>query len=324
MAPLGYQWTKNGAAISGATSASYSTPAALATDDGAVFRVTMSNAAGSASSTPATLRVLPRAPATGDWRFQGIDLPFSPGYLATNLIPPWGFSYPDSIGSPLEIGAVPGQCVSGVTYDCSWAYFLWSAPTGVTGISSYYATDDINNLDADLHTRTEPDIVITSLDLEPDNQVFADSWLQTSGQGGFVLQRQWVDPIQFQAVASQLGAEGQVITALSFNAGQMFVLSYSWQSDKTSTYDVKVVTTTAGSFWTQAQGLAQSGYIVTAMGGNPGDGVVLVGTKVTGDTMPRPFQYSTTSGTQGQVQSDSHSLLRLIYMPNEGDSFNEQ
>ena len=56
----------------------------------------------------------------------------------------------------------------------------------------------------------------------------------------------------------------------------------------------------------------------------PPDGVVLVGTKVNGDTLSRPFQYSTTAGTQGQVQGDTHSLVRLIYMPNETDSFNEQ
>jgi hypothetical protein len=192
------------------------------------------------------------------------------------------------------------------------------------GLTTYYAQDAFSNLDTDLNGIATPNVVITSLDLEADNQSFAYSWLQTSVPGGFVLQQQWVDPTQFQAVASQLGAEGRVITALSFNAGQLCVLSYSWQSDTTTIYDVQVVTTTADSFWIQAQGLSQSGYVITAMGGDPTDGVVLVGAKVKGDTMARPFQYSTTSGTQGQVPSDTHSLLRLIYMPNETDSFNQQ
>jgi hypothetical protein len=322
-APLHYQWSKNGAAISGAMSASYSTPAVVVTDAGAVFSVTVTNAVGSATSAPATLTVFPRAPAAGDWRFQGIDLPFTPLTLDTNLI--FGSSwYTNSIGSPLEIGAVPGICAPGVAQDCSWSYAVAPAPTGVAGIASYYAADVLSNLDSDLNGLATPNIVITSLDIEPDNQIFADSWLQTSGQDGFVLQQQLVDRTQIQAVASELGAEGRVITAVSFNAGQISVLSYLWQSDTTSTYDVSVVTAATGSFWKQAQGLAQKGYIITAMGGHPTDGVVLVGTKVKGDTMARPFQYSANSGTLGQVQSDTHSLLRLIFMADGNDSFNEQ
>ena len=56
-APLSYQWTKNGTAIAGATAASYTTPATTSADSGAVFTVTVSNAAGSVSSTNATLTV---------------------------------------------------------------------------------------------------------------------------------------------------------------------------------------------------------------------------------------------------------------------------
>jgi hypothetical protein len=219
---------------------------------------------------------------------------------------------------------VTGICVAGVIYDCSWDYAVAAAPAGVTGISSYYVTDTISNLNADLNGLATPNIVITSLDIEPDNQIFADSWLQTSGPGGFVLQQQSVDPTQIQGVASLLGSEGQVITAVSFEAGQLYVISYSWQSDTTTTYDVMVVTATESSFWTQAQGLAQNGYIITAMGGNPTDGVVLVGTKVKGDTISRPFQYSTSAGSQGQVQSNTHSLMRMILIPDGNDSFNEQ
>ncbi len=56
-APLGYQWAKNGAAISGATGASYTTPATTSTDNGSQFVVTVSNSAGSAGSAAATLTV---------------------------------------------------------------------------------------------------------------------------------------------------------------------------------------------------------------------------------------------------------------------------
>jgi hypothetical protein len=55
---LTYQWYMNGTAISGATSSSYTTPATTASNNGAVFTVTVSNSVGSAKSGPATLTVL--------------------------------------------------------------------------------------------------------------------------------------------------------------------------------------------------------------------------------------------------------------------------
>jgi hypothetical protein len=56
-APLNYQWSKNGTAISGATSSSYTTPATTSSDNGALFTVVVSNAAGSVTSNSATLTV---------------------------------------------------------------------------------------------------------------------------------------------------------------------------------------------------------------------------------------------------------------------------
>ena len=62
-APLTYQWQKNGAAISGATSSTYTTPATTNSDNGAQFSVKVSNSIGTATSTVATLTVAP-APGT--------------------------------------------------------------------------------------------------------------------------------------------------------------------------------------------------------------------------------------------------------------------
>jgi hypothetical protein len=56
-APLSYQWEKNGTAISGAISASYTTPATTISDNGSPFAVVVSNSTGSVTSNSATLTV---------------------------------------------------------------------------------------------------------------------------------------------------------------------------------------------------------------------------------------------------------------------------
>ena len=58
-APLSYQWRRNGVAIGGATSTSYVIATTTMADNGAQFDVIVSNAAGTLTSAPATLTVLP-------------------------------------------------------------------------------------------------------------------------------------------------------------------------------------------------------------------------------------------------------------------------
>lgn len=54
---LAYQWRKNGASISGATAASYTTPPTTSADNGAGFSVGVTNASGGVTSATATLTV---------------------------------------------------------------------------------------------------------------------------------------------------------------------------------------------------------------------------------------------------------------------------
>ena len=56
-APLSYQWQKNNANISGATFASYTSPATVSGDNGATFRVIVTNPVTTATSNSATLTV---------------------------------------------------------------------------------------------------------------------------------------------------------------------------------------------------------------------------------------------------------------------------
>jgi hypothetical protein len=55
--PLSYQWQKGTTPITGATSATYTTPATISADDGTQFQVVVSNSVGSATSNAATLKV---------------------------------------------------------------------------------------------------------------------------------------------------------------------------------------------------------------------------------------------------------------------------
>jgi hypothetical protein len=58
-APLAYQWRRNGADVSGATAASYTTPVTTTADNGARYSVRVANGAGSAVSAEAVLTVNP-------------------------------------------------------------------------------------------------------------------------------------------------------------------------------------------------------------------------------------------------------------------------
>ena len=84
-APLSYQWQKNNADIPGATSASYTTPAASPADNNSTYRCRVTNTAGSVMSNAATLTVVaggaPTAtilsPAIGSRYSAGTTLSFS-------------------------------------------------------------------------------------------------------------------------------------------------------------------------------------------------------------------------------------------------------
>jgi serine protease len=84
--PLSYQWLRDGTAIAGATSASYTTPALTLSDSGSRYAVTVSNASGSVTSAEALLTVTdstsvgtgsPAAPPTGGGGGGGGSLPWS-------------------------------------------------------------------------------------------------------------------------------------------------------------------------------------------------------------------------------------------------------
>ena len=64
-APLAYQWQRDGVAIAGATSPTYTLADPTLADNGAQFRCVVSNAGGSATSASATLTVTSNVAPTG-------------------------------------------------------------------------------------------------------------------------------------------------------------------------------------------------------------------------------------------------------------------
>lgn len=94
-APLSYQWKKGGTAITGATSASYTTPATVTGDSGSSFTVTVTNAAGSVTSSAATLTVTPLAttlaytdPTTGTYQLKKNTTLSTATHLVLDLVGP--------------------------------------------------------------------------------------------------------------------------------------------------------------------------------------------------------------------------------------------
>jgi hypothetical protein len=309
---LSYQWSKNGSAISGTTAASYTTPATAFADTGSSYTVIVGNSVGAVTSAAATLTVTARAPAAGDLRFQQVDSPATVngydsgpvgvGSTVGGPVGAWGFSY--SIGTPLYIYPIacgpPAPVTEGWT--CSWLFQQFYLPGQLDGLGLYtgYGADYFTNFPADLQTTAmgqlgesapaAPNSVITSLDLEPANDIFAFSFIQSSQGGSFDLSQQTVAPADFQAAATQEGAHSRVITAVSYNAGQVVYFSYGWKQDTSTVYDVRVAAATAETMATVASSLAAQGYILTAIGGTDStDSYLIVGTRVQGDTVPRPF-----------------------------------
>ncbi len=311
-APLTYQWSENATPITGATGASYSTPDVAASDNGAKFTVSVSNSVNSVTSDVAILTVGPRSPKAGDLRFQEVGSPAeaeqslegsTSGFY--NYQAQW---FENSVGSPPTIGD-NGNCFqspSSPTVECYWGFFTTPLPAGQSGLNTYYYGGQYANFSSDLTSSLvsipePPDAsnnVITSLDFQPAYNAYAIAWIQTTEQdGAFDMRREIVSPGAVESTVAADAAASRVVTAASFDAnGQANLLSYGWQGDTTTVYDSAVMTATnQQEIESGAQTLAGQGYILTAFGGDPTNGFLLIGTRVHGDTLARPIEIADQS-----------------------------
>jgi len=300
-APLKYQWSRNGAAITGATNGSYTTPVAGATDNGAVFAVAVTNSIGSVNSNNASLKVGARAPQTGDLRFQQVAAASTAtglkgGGVHSDVFAGLGQFFGNQIGTPLTVGAATCGPGVGNPLNCMWFFTTFSLPSAAPGLKINYQgfNSDVFPLDSELRSLVDGHKVFTSLDLQLSNKAYAASWVESASVGGFQYFQQAVAPDQFQAVATQLGQQSRVITAVSFDmSGNVYFVNYGWLSDETTIYDAKVSTATADTLGVEATNLANAGYIITALGRNSTSDFLLVGTRVQGDNLARPVMVVT-------------------------------
>lgn len=309
-APLSYQWSENGVAISGATSASYTRPPVAAGTSGLIgtFQVTVSNASSSVVSNAATLTVGPRSPKAGDLRyllFSQVDLPGlldvgnTGGVEGASLGSIVSESAQNAVGSPLGLGS-SYICGDGT---CVWPFSYQLLPPPMTGFSMYYEGGVYSSFMSDLQSFAASNVVFMSLDLEPVEGFYAVSWVQTAQPGGFDYR---LDPLVpagtnqqalIQAQATLDGTESRVVTASSFDAqGNVYLVSYGWTGDTMTVYETQTNMVAHDDVCSAATTMAGEGYIISAFGGNDTNGYVLIGMRVQGDSLPRPIEGTTITG----------------------------
>jgi hypothetical protein len=266
-------------------------------DDGATYSVSVTNGgAGPVESRAALLTV--NSPL--DVRFQWVGAPYRPNYVfSSNLLGGYADTH-DGTGSPVMIGS--GICGGDVLLNCSWDYYV--DPT-VPGMTIAYHAGAISSLAANWAEALSPDTVVTSLDLEEANGAYAMALSRTTQAGEFtpVVQGS-VGLDQLQATASSAGANGRVLTAVSFQGGLVSYVSYGWSRAASTAYEARVVATSFDAVAADAGSLAAEGYAITAFGaGNEAaNGLLLVGTRVQGNTTPRFLTVVTRTAGFPEVQ----------------------
>src|SRR5215470_10040732 len=151
-APLSYQWTKNGSNISGANSASYTTPATTSADNGSQFDVVVSNARGSVTSPIATLTVQGAGGVAPTITVQPVNQTVTVGQTATFTVVATGtapLSYQWQKNSTAISGATSASYTTPVTTSAdNGAQFVVVVSNSAGSVTSSAATLTVNSTSA--------------------------------------------------------------------------------------------------------------------------------------------------------------------------------
>jgi hypothetical protein len=155
-----YQWLKDGAPITGATAATYDTPPAAASDDGAKFSVTVTTAAGASTSAAATLHINPNTDGSAPASFWGdlTTIPAATQVMTLKFINATNGKYPDSqvfwqitgneSGTPVtitnSIAAAPTYDLPAINSARLYFYLAPNASSLTQNATSYYDFIELN------------------------------------------------------------------------------------------------------------------------------------------------------------------------------------
>ncbi len=321
-APLLYQWYRNGATISGANEASYTSPVVKEADNNTVYSVTVSNSAGYVKSNPATLLAGPRAPAIGDLRYLqweqvplAADIGSQYGGLAS-IIGIAFYSAQNVVAYPLNVGS---HSVSVSTQPCSWEAISAGIKPG-TQVEPFLVQFSFGNVgyrsgqtyQQYLLSIANSNSVVISMDYHPTCQEIGVVILSATSNAtpAFDQRMELVDPSNLQAQVAADGAASRIVSAITYDrlSGKAVLLSYGWQGDAATAYEAKTFIAQPADVLADAAQLANQGYFISAFGGDDTLGYMIVGMRVMGDATPRPWYgvYGidhTSTATNGNVPS---------------------
>jgi hypothetical protein len=292
-------------------------------DNNETFVVTVLDSSGKITSNPATLTIGPRSPNPLDLRFQQVAAPSTiNGYGAatgeTTNVDRLGFGIEPGLGTPLPLGPVTcAKDTNWTTAGCSWEVSVFPLPSGPDVAINYRGdfissfTDDLAN-SSSLMPITEPNTVATSLHIASVANFFGIAYMTTKETTGFQMEQHTVPFASLQDAATEEGAQNRVITAVTYNAGQIEYFSYGWDADTTTVYETKVSAATFDTVPSEAASLAAQGYIITAFGGNPDDGFVLIGTRVKGDSLARPLRSVLLGQQSTQLWQPGYAIVAVL------------
>ena len=192
-APLTYQWQENGSTISGATSASYTTPPSTAADNASTFRVVVSNAAGNAPSSTATLTVQVPPSIT----VQPVSVTVTAGQTANFSVTaagtsPLSYQWQEN-GANINGATSPSYATPAAKTSDNGAAFVVSVTNPAGSVSSGAATLTVNP------DTTPPNVSITS----PSNNATVSALVTVSANASDNIA---VASVQFQVDGSNVGS----------------------------------------------------------------------------------------------------------------------
>jgi len=245
-------------------------------------------------------------PRNGDLRFQQVgETSTSPARETGRPVILWypvAATYKHSTGTPIRLGL--GQCVPGQKQDCGWLYATYELDHSDVRSTSY-RPNILKKLDEDL-SGLPPSTVVTSLDIESANDVFALSAVD-GGTPSFDLRHEAISETGLDSVVKRNGASGRVVTAITFDSSSHRVhsLSYGWKLNGKTVYETCTRIVPYDQVGPAAIALSSGGYIISAFGGNGADGYILVGTRVKGKRAPRPILVSPNA----TISTDGFALV---------------